>query len=70
MSAVNEWLVRDYFEFLGFFVAQPRKYQVQPTDESQGGYGRPQPERASSAEYNSCVLRTHDRRGRWRPCRF
>ncbi len=28
MSAVNEWLVRDYFEFLGFFVAQPRKYQV------------------------------------------
>ncbi len=28
MSAVNEWIVRDYFEFLGFFVAQPRKYQV------------------------------------------
>ncbi len=28
MSAVNEWIVRDYFEFLGFFVMQPRKYQV------------------------------------------
>ena len=28
MSAVNDWIVRDYFEFLGFFVAQPRKYQV------------------------------------------
>jgi len=28
MAAVNEWLVREYFECLGFFVAQPRKYQV------------------------------------------
>jgi hypothetical protein len=28
MSAVNEWIVREYFEFLGFFVIQPRKYQV------------------------------------------
>jgi hypothetical protein len=28
MAAVNEWIVREYFEFLGFFVIQPRKYQV------------------------------------------
>lgn len=28
MAAVNEWIVREYFEFQGFFVMQPRKYQV------------------------------------------
>jgi hypothetical protein len=28
MAAVNEWIVREYFEFHGFFVMQPRKYQV------------------------------------------
>jgi hypothetical protein len=28
MSAVNEWIVREYFESLGFFVGQPRKYVV------------------------------------------
>ena len=28
MSAVNEWIVRDYLEALGFLVRQPRKYQV------------------------------------------
>jgi hypothetical protein len=28
MAAVNEWIVREYFEFQGFFVIQPRKYQV------------------------------------------
>ena len=28
MSAVNEWIVREYFESLGFFVGQPRKYSV------------------------------------------
>jgi|TARA_B100000809_G_scaffold202202_2_gene202945 hypothetical protein len=26
MSAVNEWVVREYFETLGFLVSQPRKY--------------------------------------------
>ena len=28
MSAVNEAIVREYFESLGFLVRQPRKYQV------------------------------------------
>ncbi len=28
MSAVNEWIVREYFESLGFLVGQPRKYSV------------------------------------------
>ncbi len=28
MSAVNEWIVREYFESLGFLVRQPRKYLV------------------------------------------
>ena len=28
MSAVNEWVVREYFELLGFMVTQPRKYTV------------------------------------------
>jgi len=28
MSAVNEWIVREYFEGLGFLVGQPRKYTV------------------------------------------
>lgn len=28
MSAVNEWVVREYFEMLGFLVSQPRKYVV------------------------------------------
>jgi len=28
MSAVNEWIVREYLEALGFLVRQPRKYQV------------------------------------------
>lgn len=28
MSAVNELVVREYFEMLGFFVTQPRKYVV------------------------------------------
>ena len=28
MSAVNEWLVREYFEMLGFLVCQPRKHNV------------------------------------------
>lgn len=28
MSAVNEWVVREYFELLGYFVSQPRKYSV------------------------------------------
>ena len=28
MSAVSEWIVREYFESLGYFVHQPRKYQV------------------------------------------
>lgn len=28
MSAVNEWIVREYFESLGFLVGQPRKYVV------------------------------------------
>jgi len=28
MSAVNEWIVREYFESLGFLVGQPRKYTV------------------------------------------
>ncbi len=28
MSSVNEWLVREYLEALGFLVRQPRKYQV------------------------------------------
>lgn len=28
MAAVSEWMVRDYLEALGFFVLQPRKYQV------------------------------------------
>lgn len=28
MSSVNEWIVRDYLEALGFLVRQPRKYQV------------------------------------------
>lgn len=28
MSAVNDWIVREYFEALGFLVQQPHKYQV------------------------------------------
>lgn len=28
MASVNEQIVRDYFEILGFFVIQPNKYQV------------------------------------------
>lgn len=28
MSAVNEWVVREYFELQGFLVLQPRKYTV------------------------------------------
>ena len=28
MASVNEWLVREYLEALGFLVRQPRKYQV------------------------------------------
>lgn len=28
MSAVNEWIVREYFESLGYLTAQPRKYSV------------------------------------------
>ncbi len=28
MSAVSEWIVREYFEALGFLVHQPRKYGV------------------------------------------
>ncbi len=28
MSSVNEWVVREYLEALGFLVRQPRKYQV------------------------------------------
>ncbi|MDD2241228.1 MAG: hypothetical protein PHO14_06260 [Kiritimatiellae bacterium] len=28
MASVNEWIVRDYLETLGFLVRQPRKYQV------------------------------------------
>jgi len=28
MSAVNEWVVREYFELLGYLVCQPRKYLV------------------------------------------
>ncbi|MFC1498727.1 hypothetical protein ACFLS1_09715 [Verrucomicrobiota bacterium] len=28
MSAVNEWVVREYFESLGYLVSQPRKYNV------------------------------------------
>jgi len=28
MSAVNEWVVREYFEILGYLVSQPRKYVV------------------------------------------
>ena len=28
MAAVNEWIVREYLEALGFLVRQPRKYQV------------------------------------------
>ncbi len=28
MSSVNEWVVREYLEMLGFLVRQPRKYQV------------------------------------------
>lgn len=28
MSAVNEWIVREYFESLGYLVGQPRKYVV------------------------------------------
>ena len=28
MASVNEWMVREYLEALGFLVRQPRKYQV------------------------------------------
>ena len=28
MASVNEWIVREYFETLGFFVIQPNKHQV------------------------------------------
>lgn len=28
MSSVNEWVVREYLEAIGFLVRQPRKYQV------------------------------------------
>jgi len=28
MSAVNEWVAKEYFEQLGYFVRQPRKYAV------------------------------------------
>ena len=28
MASVNEWIVREYLEALGFLVRQPRKYQV------------------------------------------
>ncbi|MFC1462647.1 hypothetical protein ACFLQU_03485 [Verrucomicrobiota bacterium] len=28
MAAVNEWVVREYFEVLGYLVSQPRKYVV------------------------------------------
>lgn len=28
MSAVNEWIAREYFEWLGYFVAQPHKYTI------------------------------------------
>jgi len=28
MSAVSEWIVREYFESLGFLVRQPRKFQI------------------------------------------
>ena len=28
MSSVNEWIVGEYLEALGFLVRQPRKYQV------------------------------------------
>lgn len=30
MSAVNEWVAREYFESLGYLVNQPRKYTVAP----------------------------------------
>jgi hypothetical protein len=28
MASVNEWIVREYFEMLGFLVRQPRKYEA------------------------------------------
>lgn len=28
MTAVNEWIAREYFELLGYLVSQPRKYAV------------------------------------------
>jgi len=28
VAAVNEWIVREYFEWLGYFVTQPRKHVV------------------------------------------
>jgi len=28
MASVNEWIVREYFESIGFLVRQPRKYQL------------------------------------------
>ncbi len=28
MASVNEWVVREYFEMLGYLVSQPRKYVV------------------------------------------
>lgn len=38
MSSVNEWVVREYLEALGFLVRQPRKHQVQvrSKDKSEG----------------------------------
>ena len=28
MAAVSEWIVREYFEWLGYLVSQPRKHVV------------------------------------------
>ncbi len=54
MSSVNEWIVREYLESLGFLVLQPRKYQViarakRPEEEMDLLAYNPHPEPAPAA---------------------
>lgn len=50
MAAVNEWIVREYFESLGYLVGQPRKYVV--------------PGRAKTADEEVDLVASHPARAR------
>lgn len=56
MSAVNEWIVREYFEQLGFLTSQPCKYlssarHKKPDEELDLLIMRPQPQPAKLPDY-------------------